>query len=141
MAGGDWGIQGRDAITDAGRGGDGRGEVRGVDWAEDGDRRLASGAGGAGEPSRSNSEAGNGGPGRASDITGSIVFYAGGGGGSQHSSTSQGGTGGIGGGGGGGNNGHHTPGTNGLGGGGGGANNDPAPVGGYGGSGVVIIRY
>ena len=99
------------------------------------------GAGGAGEPSRSNSECGNGGPGRMSDITGSVVFYAGGGGGGQHNSTAQGGTGGVGGGGFGGNNGNHTPGTNGLGGGGGCANNDPAPVGGYGGSGVVIIRY
>ena len=99
------------------------------------------GAGGSGEPSRSNSEAGNGGPGRASDITGSIIFYAGGGGGSCHIPTTQGGTGGVGGGGNGGGPGFYQPGVNGLGGGGGGANNDPAPVGGYGGSGVVIIRY
>ena len=99
------------------------------------------GAGGAGEPSRSPSESGNGGPGRASDITGSVVFYAGGGGGSSHAPQPQAGTGGVGGGGQGGNPGFFQPGVNGTGGGGGAAGNDPAPVGGYGGSGIVIIRY
>ena len=99
------------------------------------------GAGGAGEPSRDNSTAGNGGPGRMSDITGSVRFYAGGGGGGCTTGFANGGSGGIGGGGQGGNDGNFQPGVDGTGGGGGCANMDPAPRGGHGGSGIVIIRY
>jgi hypothetical protein len=85
----------------------------------------------------------NGGIGRAIDITGTSIYYAGGGGGGSGSDFSVAGTGGLGGGGNGAiwaNSGSN--GTNGLGGGGGGGSAYPGTgrVGGSGGSGVVIIK-
>lgn len=100
------------------------------------------GAGGVGE--NSTSHGGNGGIGRLSDITGENIYYGGGGGGGTANQTAVspwiGGTGGLGGG----ANGTNSTttvaanGTHGLGGGGGGGS---TVSGGYGGSGVVIIRY
>ena len=80
----------------------------------------------------------NGGPGRASTITGSSVAYAGGGGGAKwQGSVGLGGAGG-------GVNGANYPGNGQNGqpntGGGGGGSSD-GPIGGNGGSGIVIIRY
>ena len=107
------------------------------------------GGGGAGSPGGggNTTTAGNGGAGVSTEITGSAVTYAGGGGGSTY----QGGTAGTGGSGGGGNGAVGGPspnqsnavaGTANTGGGGGGGERDiPAPAGGNGGSGVVIIRY
>jgi len=98
------------------------------------------GAGGVGSDTVSGSIGGNGGPGLASSISGSSVYYAGGGGGGTSNS---GGTGGLGGsGGGGGGSGSGTTGFSGVantgGGGGGGAQ---GIAGSNGGSGIVIIRY
>jgi len=98
------------------------------------------GAGGGGQPSLNNSTAGNGGPGRHSDITGTIQYYAGGGGSGTTSSQSTGAAGGIGGGGHGGGNGYYTPGLPNTGG-GGGCGNNTGPSGGTGGPGIVIVRY
>jgi len=102
------------------------------------------GGGGAGEEgSPANpTTGGKGGSGRASDITGSRLYYAGGGGGGSHSPGTfgpvLGGTGGGGRGGGAGTGG--LPGTNNTGGGGGcGGYYNNAP--GSGGPGVVIVRY
>lgn len=82
--------------------------------------------------------AGNGGIGVESTITGSSVYYGGGGGGGKRGSIA----GGIGGNGGGGNGGDNssqgTSGTNGLGGGGGG---NSKTSGNHGGSGIVIFRW
>ena len=98
------------------------------------------GAGGGGQPSLGMSTAGAGGPGRASDITGTIQYYGGGGGGGNHSNTNTGSAGGIGGGGFSGGNGYYTPGLPNTGG-GGGCGNNTGPSGGTGGPGVVIVRY
>ena len=109
----------------------------------------ASGGGGAGGAGGNGSDTGSyllldgtgvGGPGLASSITGTSIYYAGGGGGGSWS-----GGGGTGGAGGGGNGGAYdvinpTSGTANTGGGGGGASYG-AVSGGSGGSGVVIIKY
>ncbi|MCX6224754.1 MAG: hypothetical protein NTV01_08400 [Bacteroidia bacterium] len=100
----------------------------------------AGGGGGAGQegyPSDANPSynAGAGGSGRSSSITGASTTYAGGGGGGGYS----GGSNGAGGAGGGGAGGALNHGTNGLGGGGGGSYSTDG--GGNGGAGVVIIRY
>ena len=109
------------------------------------------GAGGGGTPSSSQgygSNAGPGGPGTTTHISGSPVVYAGGGGGGAWNAPGDGGgTGGPGGGGkGAGFNGPEgVAGTDGLGGGGGGSGAPSKPLaiitGRNGGSGVVIIRY
>ena len=99
------------------------------------------GAGAIGGSATSNNQCGNGGDGRQSSITGTQTYYAGGGGGGMYSSSSGNGIGGLGGGG----IGYRgtvqaiqqgIPNTGGGGGGGGNANR-----GGYGGSGVVILRF
>lgn len=99
------------------------------------------GAGAVGGNATSNNQCGAGGAGRPSSITGTLTYYAGGGGGGMYSSSSGNGVGGIGGGG----DGYRGAGqpiqdgaTNTGSGGGGGGN---ANRGGYGGSGVVILRY
>ena len=102
------------------------------------------GAGAAGDSAFAVGRGANGGIGRAIDITGTSVFYAGGGGGGSGSNFSSAGSGGSGGGGNGAtwaNTGSN--GTNGLGGGGGGGSAYPGDgrSGGAGGSGIVIIRY
>ncbi len=102
------------------------------------------GAGAAGDSAFAVGRGANGGIGRAIDITGTSVFYAGGGGGGSGSNFSSAGSGGSGGGGNGAtwaNTGSN--GTNGLGGGGGGGSAYPGDGrhGGAGGSGIVIIRY
>jgi hypothetical protein len=102
------------------------------------------GAGAAGDSAFAVGRGANGGIGRAIDITGTSVFYAGGGGGGSGSNFSTAGSGGSGGGGNGAiwsNTGSN--GTDGLGGGGGGGSAYPGNgrVGGSGGSGIVIIRY
>lgn len=98
------------------------------------------GAGGEGSPNPGNG-GGAGGPGRASDITGSVVYYAGGGGGGSYAPP--GGTpgpGGLGGGGAGGVGGNGQAGQTNTGGGGGcGGYFNLAP--GAGGPGIVIVRY
>ncbi|MFZ9048746.1 MAG: glycine-rich domain-containing protein, partial [Poseidonia sp.] len=110
---------------------------------------LTGGGGGAGqwgENYSTGSTSGDGGPGRASSITGTTVTYGGGGGGGVHDS---GGTAGSGGSGGGGNGAVATAtqagsGTHGLGGGGGGSGGTSfsiASKGGDGGFGAVIVRY
>jgi hypothetical protein len=99
------------------------------------------GAGAIGGSATSNTQSGNGGDGRQSSITGTPTYYAGGGGGGMYNSINGAGSGGLGGGG----DGYRgtgqaiqqgTPNTGGGGGGGGNYNR-----GGYGGSGVVILRY
>jgi hypothetical protein len=99
------------------------------------------GAGAIGGSATSNNQCGDGGDGRESSITGTPIYYAGGGGGGMYSSSSGNGSGGLGGGG----DGYRgtgqaiqqgTPNTGGGGGGGGNYNR-----GGYGGSGVVILKY
>jgi len=92
------------------------------------------GAGAVGGNAPNSSTNGNGGAGRATDISGSTVHYAGGGGGAGRGGYG-GGSGGIGGGG-------SNPGGNGSAntGGGGGGNQDTGS-GGNGGSGIVVIRY
>ena len=99
------------------------------------------GAGAVGGSATSNNQCGAGGAGRQSSITGTLTYYAGGGGGGMYSSSSGNGAGGIGGGG----DGFRGTGqaiqngtaNTGSGGGGGGNYNN----GGYGGDGVVIIKY
>ena len=112
------------------------------------------GAGGPGGDGSGNKNAGTngaGGPGKASDITGEQVYYAGGGGGGGYNDNP--GSGGIGGGGNGMRDGNEATriarsqaefdaeaGVDGLGGGGGGGNNSNAYYGRPGGSGVLIVR-
>ena len=105
------------------------------------------GAGGRGNPGGNIQGSGNGGPGLAYDISGTLTFYAGGGGAGEVNGSVVG-TGGIGGGGSGFFDTAGTPGTPNTGGGGGGGgfgSPPPAPSyytdGGIGGSGVVIVRY
>lgn len=103
---------------------------------------VGGGGGGAGEPGAESIESGaKGGDGKASDITGELVVYAGGGGGGLNTAK-DGYAAGAGGAGGGGRGGDGTTaavsGTDGLGGGGGGSS--VAGVAGKGGDGVVIIR-
>lgn len=99
------------------------------------------GAGAVGEDGNSSVDAGDGGVGLSSSISGASAFYSGGGGGG---SSWSGGTGGAGGNGGGGNGAtgvaNGSNGTVNTGGGGGGAGGDGS-VGGAGGSGIVIISY
>ena len=89
----------------------------------------------------------NGGPGLASTITGTSVYYAGGGGGGQRDAygVTPNGSGGVGGGGAGGTeaglNGSSGTANTGGGGGGVGGNATQTKIGGSGGSGIVIIRY
>jgi hypothetical protein len=102
------------------------------------------GAGATGDSAFAFGRGANGGIGRAIDITGESIYYAGGGGGGSGSDFNTAGTGGLGGGGNGavwsksGSNG-----INGLGGGGGGGSAYPGTgrSGGSGGSGIVIIKY
>jgi len=105
------------------------------------------GAGGIGGDGSQNA-GGNGGPGKAYSISGSSVYYAGGGGGNIQYSSKPGGTGGTGSGGAGGQGDSSGAGYDGAantGGGGGGSrydsDNNTAPRRGYGGSGIVIVRY
>jgi hypothetical protein len=99
------------------------------------------GAGAVGGNATSNNQCGNGGDGRQSSITGTQTYYAGGGGGGMYSSNTGNGSGGLGGGGDGiqGSGQAIQDGTTNTGGGGGGGGNYNR--GGYGGSGVVILRY
>lgn len=96
----------------------------------------AGGVGGDAYYANGRSNGGVGGPGVASSITGTTIYYAGGGGGNRDSGGYES-LGGIGGGGAGGGN--CTPGTNYLGGGGGGMNGSVTTN--VGGHGVVILRY
>jgi hypothetical protein len=99
------------------------------------------GAGGPGRPGANAPGSGNGGPGLAYDISGTMTYYAGGGGGGEVNSIYPG-TGGIGGGGSAVLDSAGTPGTPNTGGGGGGGSfNGTYPPGGGGGSGVIIARY
>jgi hypothetical protein len=91
------------------------------------------GAGGVGVPSGSSSVHGSGGPGRATDISGSPVYYAGGGAGAGRNGFT-GGSGGIGGGGASTQSGQSNTG-------GGGGGNFDTGNGGNGGSGKVIVSY
>ena len=96
------------------------------------------GAGGAGEDGRlAGANKGKGGPGVASDISGTPTYYGGGGGGGAMS----GGGGAAGGLGGGGQGGPQHDGTDGQGGGGGGGSATTFNDAGRGGHGVVIVRY
>lgn len=137
----------------------------GVSDGSTGGHYIGGGGGGAGSvggnavngaPSSSNvGQGGNGGVGLQNSINGTSVYYAGGGGGAPRATTSNGspGTGGTGGGGSGAltanSSGGFTGGlgTDGLGGGGGGvgvSSSGPSyngETGGYGGNGVIIIRY
>ena len=110
------------------------------------------GGGGAGGPPPNSVRTGtalgtgqNGGPGRQSDISGTLTYYAGGGGGGAWSNSQYSdGLGGIGGGGGGGagtGSKTHTSGRNGTSNTGGGGGGGTQANGGSGGSGIVIIRY
>ena len=85
--------------------------------------------------------AGNGGAGICSSITGARVFYAGGGGGGIAQSTGSYGLGVAGGGNGCDDSFAATSATSNSGSGGGGAAHNTFPIGGNGGSGIVIIRY
>jgi len=113
---------GSGVVNLAASGGGGGSSTAGIDGIADG---LISGAGGAGT---------------ANSITGSTVYYAGGGGGASGGGT--GASGGVGGGGAGGSDGLvGVKGTANTGGGGGGMEADNSGTAGYGGSGIVIIRY
>ena len=110
----------------------------------------ASGGGGAGAVGGNGSQSagGNGGAGKEYSISGAAVYYAGGGGGNIQYNDMPGGSGGLGGGGAGGRgntDGKGNDATANTGGGGGGSrydsDNNTAPYRGYGGSGIVIIRY
>jgi hypothetical protein len=105
------------------------------------------GAGGPGAAGGNTQGCGQGGPGLAYDISGTLTYYAGGGGGGEVNGAVVG-KGGIGGGGNGFFDSAGTPGTPNTGGGGGGGGfGSPPPFpsyytdGGAGGSGVVIVRY
>ncbi len=111
----------------------------------------AGGPGGNGAGGKDTGTNGAGGPGKASDITGEQVYYAGGGGGGGYNDNP--GSGGIGGGGNGMRTGNESTriarsqaefdaeaGVDGLGGGGGGGNNTGSYYGRPGGSGVLIVR-
>lgn len=104
------------------------------------DTTNATGGGGAGSASLdtnpSSGVPGNGGSGIGINITGTNVYYGGGGGGGGHKNA---GNGGLGGGGNGSSNGNGSPGIANTGGGGGGGAWE-SPIGGNGGSGIVIIR-
>lgn len=111
--------------------------------------RLGGGGGGAGGPGghavHGDAPApGDGGPGIASTISGTLTYYGGGGGGGGPAETTNMGLGGIGGGGDGASGvntaPYASPGEDGKGGGGGGSNSSSNGLG-VGGSGVVIIRY
>jgi hypothetical protein len=114
----------------------GQGNNGGISETNNGDVPGGGGAGAVGQNGTSSDNAGDGGVGLSSSITGSAVFRAGGGGGGSAGS----GSGGNGGGGAGGISSNATAGTVNTGGGGGGGGN-PGSQGGAGGSGVVIIRY
>jgi len=141
IAGGDGGSGGGSGNSgsgnfDGGTGISGEGNNGGAGTVPGGDYRTGGGGGGAGaagEDSVSTTQAGNGGIGRQSSISGSAVYYAGGGGGGVHTGT--GGTGGTGGGG----NENQNGGTNTGGGGGAGRSGNGGGM--NGGSGIVIIRY
>ena len=132
-----------------GTGVSGQGYPGGVAGDDQPNRERGGGGGGAGQAGFSGySTVGNGGSGIASSISGTSTYYGGGGGSGRrcNSSTSGDSVGGAGGGG----NGSSgcsggSSGTNGLGGGGGGGaypfSSSGSIVGGYGGHGVVIIRY
>lgn len=96
------------------------------------------GAGFSGGTGNANIAGGNGGDGLPCSITGTEIYYAGGGGGCMYSSGVPG-NGGLGGGGNGGNTSTGQDGEDGKGGGGGAGGFTLA--GGYGGDGVVIVRY
>jgi hypothetical protein len=104
------------------------------------------GAGGAGG-NATTSVCGNGGVGKANSYrTGSNIFYAGGGGGGHHNGTPTYSSGGNGGGGAGNSGGSYTNAQSGSantggGGGGGGGSGGSLSYGGYGGSGIVVVRY
>ena len=106
-----------------------------VQWAAGG----GGGAGSAGETAEGNNNAGEGGSGLTSKITGTGVERAGGGGGGAWNSSAHGTATGGGGNGGGGSGNAGTAGTANTGGGGGGGGQDAA--GGTGGSGVVVLAY
>lgn len=114
----------------------------------DGNLRAGGGGGGAAITNNIASDAastvgGNGGIGRQSDISGTVVTYAGGGGGGTGDTGGTPGSGGAGGGGNGNNTGNAQNGEANTGGGGGGAGGgfESTNSGGNGGSGIVIIRY
>ena len=117
--------------------GGGNGGFRGSPYPSGG----GGGAGAVGGNATSNNQCGNGGDGRQSSIIGTQTYYAGGGGGGMYSSNTGNGSGGLGGGGDGiqGSGQAIQDGTANTGGGGGGGGN--ANRGGYGGSGVVILKY
>lgn len=139
------------ATNEAGNGTSGQGHRggNGLGSSSNSNIRVGGGGGGAGGPGGHavQSEApapGDGGPGIASTISGTLTYYGGGGGGGGLAETTNMGRGGIGGGGNGasGNNTtpYETPGEDGRGGGGGGSNSSNDGLG-VGGSGIVIIRY
>ena len=98
------------------------------------------GAGGAGANATSGN-AGAGGTGVSSSISGTATYYGGGGGGGKRTTSGAAGSGGQGGGGAGGKAAAGNAGGANTGGGGGGAGGDAAYLGGFGGSGIVIIRF
>jgi uncharacterized repeat protein (TIGR01451 family) len=106
--------------------------------------RTGGGGGGAGAAGKNgeNGRAGAGGTGITSNLTGTLLSYAGGGGGGMIATSGTIGSASHGGGGGGGGAGGATPGDGqpGTGGGGGGAGSGP-DAGGNGGSGIVVVRY
>lgn len=142
QAGGDGGSGGGGG-EGGGRGGygtSGQGYDGGSGGAVDSGYWPGSGGGGAGQVgfNANTRYAGAGGSGATSNITGTVVTYAGGGGGSSYGGTGYEGAGGSGGGGAGagGSGGSATAGTNGLGGGGGAGTGG---TGGSGGSGIMIL--
>ena len=126
--------------TPAGSGTSGQGHDGGAAFATA--QWGGAGGGGAGGPGSDNLGTREGGPGLASDITGTTIYYGGGGGGGvTNSGRSQGGIGG-GGSGGDGRTFVATAGEpNSGGGGGGGGYYQLGPGGGDGGSGIVVVRY
>ncbi len=152
--GGQWYNSGGSNPNVAGSGTTGQGSAGGVSAGSSTDDG-AGGGGGAADPGANGTtnSGGNGGDGLSVSITGSPVFYAGGGAGGKYTFNTSSGVNGQGGQGGGGNAGvppasgsiNGSSGTRGLGGGGGGGSaaalSNPAPNGGNGGSGIVILRY
>ena len=138
-SGGGGGISGSGSANTGGQGVSGQGNAGGTNFVQSG-VGPSGGGGGAGTVGLNavSSVAGNGGAGIASNISGTVVTYAGGGGGGLVTGTA--GSGGVGGGGAGGTT-TATSGGGNTGGGGGGAYGASGNGGGAGGSGIVVVRY
>ena len=141
-SGGSGGGTGHPVYGSAYAGTPGQGYAGGTNWGGCCSNAGGGGAGGVGVNAPSNGNAGNGGPGVSSSITGQSLFYAGGGGGGNRTSgTRASGGSGVGGQGGNADAGGNAVANTGSGGGGGGGASNGHGLGGNGSNGVLIIAY